>query len=355
MDRDTPIILSDYVSAYLELPEQLGLSRQELSKLSGVDLAELANNPRPFTINEIIRMIDVSLRELNMPYGGLAIGQQMRLTCHGMAGVSAMAQPTYAECLRAACRLCEQAFPPFSMEYFETDSTVGIRIVECISLAPWSHFFAESLTVNFKNILQFLLGKEYNPKYIAFPYAPPAYENIYYRYFDCKIKFNASHVEFVVPQSLAKKELLLANKGIARMAEQDFLKSVPPINLNYLPKKLRMVLIQSIGAFPSLETAARKLGMSGRTLRRQLSSLGTNYQNELDLLRQEFAINYLTKTDKCITEIALMLGFCDSSAFSKAFKKWTGKSPREFKKNFSQQDFRSFPEINMIEGRQAEF
>lgn len=332
MDKDTPIVLSDYVQAYLEFPEQLGISQDKLSRLTGIDLASLSNGNQPYTLNQIFTLIKACMKELKMPYAGLAVGQQMRLTCHGMAGVSAMAQPTLAECLQAACRLSEQAFPPYLMEYFETESNVGIRVIECISLAPLSHFFAESIMVNFKNILQFLLGKEYNPKYIAFGFPAPSYENIYGRYFDCKVRFDSPHTEFVVSKSLARKELLLANKGIAPMAEQDFLKSVPAVNLNYLPKKLRIVLIQSIGAFPSLETAARKLGMSGRTLRRQLSSLGTNYQTELDLLRQEFAINYLTKTDKCITDIALMLGFCDSSAFSKAFKKWMGESPREFKK-----------------------
>ncbi|RLU03490.1 MAG: AraC family transcriptional regulator [Ketobacter sp.] len=336
MDRDTPIVVPEYISAYLEFPEQLGLKRAELSRKSGVDLDALAENPRPFTLNEILKLVEVGIKELQMPYGGLAIGQQMRLTCHGMAGVSAMAQQTYAECLQAACRLCEKAFPPFSMQYFETEHTVGIRVIECISLEPYSHFFMESIMVNFRSILKFLLGKEYEPEYIAFPYPAPEYEKIYNRYFNCKIRFNAEHCEFAVSKTLARRELLLANQGIARMAEQDFLKTVPPINLNYLPKKLSLVLIQSVGAFPSLETAARKLGMSGRTLRRQLNSLGTNFQNELDLLRREFAINYLTKSDKCITEIALMLGFCDSSAFSKAFKKWTGESPREFKKNYAQ-------------------
>ncbi|RLP56424.1 MAG: AraC family transcriptional regulator [Ketobacter sp.] len=337
MDQDTAIILPEYVSAYLELPEQLGLPKPELSRLTGVDLNALSDRSTPFSLNEILSMIKVIMDALNMPYAGLAVGQQMRLTCHGMAGVSAMAQRTYAECLQAAASLCEKAFPPFSMEYFETKNTVGLRIIEVLSLHPFSHFFAESITVNFKNILQFLLGKEYQPEYVGFPYPPPAYENIYERYFNCKIKFNTDHTEFVVSKKLAQKELLLANQGIARMAEEDFLKSIPPINLNYLPKKLRLVLIQSVGAFPSLECAARKLGMSGRTLRRQLNSMGTNFQNELDLLRREFAISYLTKSDKCITEIALMLGFCDSSAFSKAFKKWTGESPREFKKQYGQQ------------------
>lgn len=342
MDRDTPIILPDYVFSYLEFPERLGFTLDDISRKAGIDLIGYKHNPQPISINHAVKLITAAMDMLKMPYSGLAVGQQMRLTCHGMAGVSAMAQPTYSECLQAASRLCEKAFPPLTMEYFETQNTVGLRILECMSLAPASHFFIESITVNFYNILHFLLGSEYEPEYIAFSYPEPKYSQVYARYFKCKVRFNAEHTEFVVSKQLAQRELLLANNGIARMAEQDFLKSLPSINLNYLPKKLRLILMQSVGAFPSLETAARKLGMSGRTLRRQLNSLGTNFQNELDLLRREFAISYLTKSDKCITEIALMLGFCDSSAFSKAFKKWTGESPREFKKNHALDQFREF-------------
>ena len=342
MDRDTPLIIPDYVLAYAECGERLGINPNDIARTANIDYTGFRRNPSTLSVNQVVTMIGACYDMLKMPYLGLAMGQQMRLTMHGMAGVSAMAQPSYSECLQAASRLCEKAFPPFTMEYFETANTVGLRIIECISLAPVSQFFVESIIVNFYNILHFLLGDEYEPEHISFAYPEPRYSNVYARYFNCRIHFNSEHSEFVVSKQLAQRELLLANKGIARMAEQDFLKSLPNLNLNYLPKKLRLVLIQSMGAFPSLETAARKLGMSGRTLRRQLNNLGTNFQNELDLLRREFAINYLTKSDKCITEISLMLGFCDSSAFSKAFKKWTGDSPREFKKKHAIDGYRNF-------------
>ena len=142
MDRDTAIILPEYVSAYLELPEKLGLPKPELSRLTGVDLNALSDRSKPFSLNEILSLVKVVIDALNMPYAGLAVGQQMRLTCHGMAGVSAMAQRSYSECLQAATSLCEKAFPPFSMEYFETENTVGLRIIEVLSLHPFSHFFA---------------------------------------------------------------------------------------------------------------------------------------------------------------------------------------------------------------------
>lgn len=342
MDRDTPLILPEYILSYSECLERLGFSPNEVARSIDIDFNRYKRDPFPMSINQVTHLLMACYKLFQMPYLGLAMGRQMRLTVHGMAGVSAMAQPTYAECLQAASRLCERAFPPFTMEYFETSNTVGLRIIECLSLAPVSHFFVESILVNFYNILHFLLGDEYEPEYIALKYPPPSNLNVYQRYFNCRLRFNADHCEFVVSKQLAQRELLLANEGIARMAEQDFLKSLPNINLNYLPKKLRLVLIQSLGAFPSLEAAARKLGMSGRTLRRQLNNLGTSYHNELDLLRQEFAISYLTKSDKCITEIALMLGFCDSSAFSKAFKKWTGEPPREFKKKHALEGYRYF-------------
>ena len=121
------------------------------------------------------------------------------------------------------------------------------------------------------------------------------------------------------------------------MAEHTFMQSLPDVDLNCLPKKLRLLLIQSMGAFPSLDLAARKIGMSSRTFRRKLNSLGTNYQTEIELLRKEFAINYLTKSSKSITEIALRLGYYDSSAFSKAFKSWTGETPRNYKRLYQEQ------------------
>lgn len=340
MDRNTPIVPSDYIFAYTDGQKNLGFDFSVIFNRIGLDYEDYRSNPFPLSINQVTQLVSKTYDYLKMPYLGLATGQQMRLTAHGMAGVSAMAQPTYAQCLQVASRLCRKIFPALTMEYIETADTVGLRIIESVSLAPYSHYFIETIAVNFYNIMHFLLGDEYQPEYIAFAYPEPDYRHIYHRYFRCKISFNAEHNEFVVSRQLAQQELLLANAGIARMAEQGFLNALPSINLNYLPKRLRLLLVQSVGAFPSMDAAARKLGMSGRTLRRQLSSAGTSFQNELDLLRREFAINYLATGNKSITEIALMLGYCDTAAFSKAFKKWTGESPSEFKSSHVADGFR---------------
>ena len=103
-----------------------------------------------------------------------------------------------------------------------------------------------------------------------------------------------------------------------------------------LPIKLRKIILSSNGVFPSLESAAEILGMSGRTLRRRLSDEGSSYQVLLNEVRTQLAKELLHTGEKNITEIAFLLGFGDTSAFTKAFKKWTKMSPSEYKKIMGQ-------------------
>lgn len=332
MDRDTPVVLADFVLECASFPEHMGMDMNKFSGPLGMSYSDYRNNPVRISVNQMCELISVMDRELRIPYLGLAVGNHMGLTCYGMAGVSAMAQPTFGECLRVASRLCEKVFPPLMMEYHQTDTKVCLRNMEMVTMAPYSAFIQELMQLTHYKILKFLLGDGAEPDYIAFTYPEPKYSAVYGRFFNCKVVFNAPFNELAVSDKLARRELLLANRSVASLAEEALINSLPKFDLNRLPRKLRGVLVQSMGAFPSIEHAARKIGMSGRTLRRQLNSLGTNYQKELDQLRYEFSVNYLTKSNKPITDIALKLGYCDSSAFSNAFKKWTGMSPREFRK-----------------------
>lgn len=79
-----------------------------------------------------------------------------------------------------------------------------------------------------------------------------------------------------------------------------------------------------------MDEVAKIMGMSGRTLRRRLAGLGTSYQAELDSVRKELALDCLA-SNQSMTRIAETLGFNDSSAFHKAFKRWTGMTPSEYR------------------------
>ena len=84
--------------------------------------------------------------------------------------------------------------------------------------------------------------------------------------------------------------------------------------------------------WPDFETLARQLHFSASTLRRHLIDEGQSYQSIKDALRLDLAISQLCHSDKSVEGIALDLGFAEASAFHRAFKKWTGTRPGEYRR-----------------------
>src|SRR5207248_5367579 len=80
-----------------------------------------------------------------------------------------------------------------------------------------------------------------------------------------------------------------------------------------------------------IETIARKLGLSRQTLFRKLKAESVTFEQVLDELRHKLAGEYLDGKNISVNETAYLLGFSDAAAFSRAFKRWTGASPRALK------------------------
>jgi AraC-like DNA-binding protein len=85
--------------------------------------------------------------------------------------------------------------------------------------------------------------------------------------------------------------------------------------------------------FPSIETTASTIGMSVRTLQRRLANAGFTHEQLLAQSRCAFATTLLEKTDSKILDIALDLGYSDHAHFTRAFRRWTGHSPQEFRQS----------------------
>jgi AraC-like DNA-binding protein len=79
----------------------------------------------------------------------------------------------------------------------------------------------------------------------------------------------------------------------------------------------------------SMDGIAHKLGFSRQTLSRRLKAEGTTFEKVLDELRHRMALNYLSGKKVSVNETAYLVGFSEPAAFSRAFKRWTGTSPRQ--------------------------
>jgi AraC-like DNA-binding protein len=142
------------------------------------------------------------------------------------------------------------------------------------------------------------------------------------------IAFEADYLDLpVVQNERSLKEFL-------RTAPDSFL--VKYKNGSSLAARVRRRLRQYLpGEVPDFEALADELNMTVATMRRRLHEEGASYQSIKDQLRRDLAISYLSHSGRTVTEIALELGFSERSAFHRAFRKWTGASPGEFRRNAS--------------------
>jgi AraC-like DNA-binding protein len=95
--------------------------------------------------------------------------------------------------------------------------------------------------------------------------------------------------------------------------------------------EIRALLLRDIANPPALTDVAKFLGISDRSLRRQLRQQGISFRGLLDDLRTHIALKYLRTTKLANEDIALALGFSDAANFRRAFRRWTKKSPSEIR------------------------
>ena len=91
------------------------------------------------------------------------------------------------------------------------------------------------------------------------------------------------------------------------------------------------LLRELTSGLPTAHQVASALGLSQRSLQRKLNELGLTYQNVLDETRHELARRYLDDPGKSVTEITFLLGFSEQSAFTRAFRRWSGMAPTSYR------------------------
>jgi AraC-like DNA-binding protein len=94
-----------------------------------------------------------------------------------------------------------------------------------------------------------------------------------------------------------------------------------------------LIAAELCGGDPSVESVARRMHMSPRTLHRRLQEAETSYRVVVDDLRQDLALRYLAEDRLAIAEAAYLLGFSEASAFHRSFKRWTGRTPADYRRD----------------------
>ncbi len=173
------------------------------------------------------------------------------------------------------------------------------------------------------------------PVSVTLVHPKPSCSAKFFEYFRSPVLFEAPSYSFTLPIEAVDKILPGSLPQLAEFNDQVMNEYLTKLDEDQISQKVKAKIIDQLpSGSVTDETVAQALYMSSRKLQRQLQHAGTTFNTLLNEIRRDLAHAYLREEDNSVTEIAFLLGFSESSAFSRAFKRWTGVSPAKYRKTF---------------------
>lgn len=310
----------------------------------GVDadqfLRELQLQDAP--LHDMTRRIDLSvydqvqehaLKVLRDPALGLHMGEQTSPGTLGLLGHLLMSAPTMGDAITQWMhyhRLVNDAEP--SRLQVEGEQA---RFVYQFprSTANCNRIRAEFGLVQLLKLADLMLGIDLPVQQVQFEHAEPDYVSEYQRIFKAPVRFNCAHTAILFPAALLRKALPSANPGVYQLLKDEADRQL--VNLDdsaSLADKVEQFLYAALQhGKPTIVQAAEHFGMNERTFRRKLEGHDTSFSELLGQVQLNEAKRLLAIPTIAIDDIAERLSFSEASAFHRAFKRWTGLTPSEFR------------------------
>jgi len=159
-------------------------------------------------------------------------------------------------------------------------------------------------------------------------------ENVdaYERFFGCPVRFGAEENVFVLSAKDADRLLPSSNKQLAAVFDRMLAEELARLDKSDVIARCRAAVLEDLpSGEASAEDTAKQLHMSPRTLQRKLAEAQTTYVQLVDDTRKDLALRYIEDPRRSITDITFSLGFSQPSAFTRAFRRWTGLAPSEYR------------------------
>jgi AraC-like DNA-binding protein len=318
----------------LAAAEQVNLASVDL--LAAIDLSPtvVANADDRLSHSKLVALWQEIVRRSGDPAIGLRLAELTQLETFNVTGYAMSHSPTLGKALDRLVRYSRLLYEgmEFVLAVQPGMAILSYRAVNSALVLPLA-----SVSWTLANIVLWArrsLGTEWPLSKVHLQAPMPVTSTPYRRLFRTTVTFDQPLNALIFEASWLDHALVNANSGLCelldRYAESLLLKL--PKTEGFVAQLQHLLAEELRGREPKLETIATQLGYSPRTLQRKLQQAGTSFQQVLDTIRRELAVQYLQDTQLTTSEIAFLLGFSENSAFNRAFRRWTAMTPGEYRK-----------------------
>ena len=320
---------SAYGDAFIDALKSAGADPATVFASVGLRLADYASRDAMMPLSKHVALRETAADATGDPYFGLHLGLSLTPRDGGVLGYVFVHSSTVGEAVRNVVRY---------IGVVNQACEVALRIEK--SHALWTYQLKDAQIRERRQdtectlaigllLIRAVASSEWQPEEVHFEHGAPDDVTELQRTFGTHLHFRQPANALVMRRDLLDRIVSGADTKLFPILEdhiRNMLAQLPPANDFMMNVRHELTKSLALGN-AHIEHLAKTLGLGTRTLQRRLHEHGSSYRSVLEDVRRELALRYMTERGMSVTEVAFLLGYHDTSAFIRAFRRWTGVSP----------------------------
>lgn len=328
-----PTISVKAVGKIVDASLAAGVRPEQLYRAVNLDPALLDDAENRIPYAQLVALYEEAARLTGDDAFGLHLSERASARVFDLLGYVMLNSPTFGEAVGRIVRYHSiwTDGAAYDLEVKGGAARLGYRYVN-LKADACRHDCEMTLGITLR-FARLATGVDWTPLEVGFAHAAPADTSEHRRIFRSPVHFSRPANVIAFDSALLNLPMREADSALCAVLDrhaEELLTKFP--SRGGFVDEVRALLFEALnGGDASLEAISQQLGTSPRTLQRKLKEEGTTHQDLLDELRRDLSKRYLSEPRMAICEVAYLLGFSEPSAFHRAFRRWTGITPREYR------------------------
>lgn len=313
--------------------DKCGIDSHEVFKLAGLD-PDMLNDPNArYTYDGMTNLWRLAAEKTGDECIGLKAAHYWHPTTLHALGYAWMASETLKEALERVIRYLHVVTTAADLKLEESDAEIRLVFPVVTEPFPPAQEAVDAALAVIVDMCRTSFGDSFKPLHVYMSRQQPVCEKEISDFFAAPVSYGSAENIICFSREDLEKHLPTANAELARVNDNIVTQYLADLDKHDIKAQIEVKIIEQLpSGHITEEWMAQSLNKSLRSLQRKLSEKDTSYKQLLESTREKLAKQYILNSRYSINEITYLLGFSEPSNFSRAFKRWTGQSPSDFRK-----------------------
>ena len=315
--------------------ESVDLDPEPLYKKAGIKSELLLNPNARISINSVDKLWEQAAGVIDDPCFAIDMAEFWHPSQMGALGYAWLASSTLRRAFKRAVRYIHVVTEDLNLDVADTPAglKISVDLEDSIFTLPQHHDLVLTILMH---MCRFNFSEDLIATDIKLAHAEPECSKKITDYFRSDVQFDAEQTSLTIARADADRVLPSGNKQIALMHDEMLMRYLVEIKKGDIVQQVQSIILENLPDGQVTDRlVASELNLSERSMQRRLKEHQTTFRFLLDGVREMVAKQYIENPMNRMSDIAFLLGFSEQSAFSRAFKKWTGKSPVEYRNSLN--------------------